>query len=96
MYQETDRTQRVFAILEDAVNERPDDIPLRTRLAQEHLNIGNVDQALQHLDKLGDLQLNAGRLEDAKATVRAIIALNPPNIQAYEQLLDQMDEGGPG
>jgi len=95
IYRGSDRTQRIFAILDDAVNERPDDIPLRTRLAQEHLNAGNVDQALQHLDKLGDLQLKAGRPKDAKTTIRAIIALNPPNAEAYQQLLDQVDNPGP-
>lgn len=94
VHREAKRTQRIFAILEDAVNERPDDIPLRTRLAQEHLNAGNVDKALEHLDKLGDLQLNAGRAEDARATIRAIIALNPPNVIAYQKLLVQIGGGG--
>jgi tetratricopeptide (TPR) repeat protein len=90
-YREHGKTQRIFTILEDAVDKRPDDIPLRTRLAQTHLDAGNVDQALQHLDKLGDLQMNAGRADDAKATVRAIIALNPPNVEAYKQLLAQIN-----
>jgi tetratricopeptide (TPR) repeat protein len=90
-YCERGETKRVFTILEDAVEERPDDIPLRTRLAQVHLDAGNVDQALLHLDKLGDLQMNAGRADDAKATIRAIIALNPPNVEAYKQLLTQID-----
>ena len=91
---ESGDTQRVFDILEDAVRERPDEIPLRTRLAQVHLDAGNAEQALEHLDKLGDLQLEAGRLEDAKATIRAIIALQPPNVAAYQQLLDQIGERG--
>jgi tetratricopeptide (TPR) repeat protein len=90
-YRERGKTERIFTILEDAVDERPDDIPLRTRLAQVHLDAGNVDQALLHLDKLGDLQMNAGRTDDAKATIRAIIALNPPNVEAYRQLLAQID-----
>jgi tetratricopeptide (TPR) repeat protein len=88
---ERGETKRVFTILEDAVEERPDDIPLRTRMAQVHLDAGNVDQALLHLDKLGDLQMNAGRADDARATIRAIIALNPPNVEAYKQLLTQID-----
>ena len=92
IYRESGKTQRIFAILEDVVHERPDDIPLRTRLAQEHLDAGNVEQALEHLDKLGDLQLEAGRYEDTKATVRAIIALHPPNVAVYQQLLDQLSE----
>jgi tetratricopeptide (TPR) repeat protein len=94
IYHESGNAQRVFAILEDAVRERPDDIQLRTRLAQVHLDAGNVEQALEHLDKLGDLQLEAERYEDAQATIRAIIALHPPNIVAYQQLLDQISERG--
>ena len=92
IYLEDGNTQRVFAVLEDAVRERADDIPLRTRLAQAHLDAGNVEQALQHLDRLGDLQLEAGRHEEARATIRAIIALHPPNITADQQLLDQIGE----
>jgi len=91
---ESGKTERIFAILQDAVGERPDDIPLRTRLAQAHLDAGNVDQALEQLDRLGDLQLNAGRHEDAKVTIRAIIALNPPNVVAYRELLDQINGSG--
>jgi len=91
VYRESGKVQRIFAILEDAVSQRPDDIPLRTRLAQTHLDAGNVDQALVHLDKLGDLQMEAGRSEDAKATLRVIIALNPPNVAGYQQLLNQLE-----
>ncbi|MCX7680358.1 MAG: tetratricopeptide repeat protein [Anaerolineae bacterium] len=90
LYRESGKTQRIFTILEDAVRERPDDIPLRARLAQAHLNAGNIEQALVHLDKLGDLQLEAGRVEEAKATIRVIIALNPPNVAEYRQLLKQL------
>jgi tetratricopeptide (TPR) repeat protein len=94
IYQDSGNTQRVFAVLEDAVRERPDDIPLRTRLAQVHLDAGHADQALVHLDRLGDLQLEAERYEDARATILAIIALQPPNVVAYQQLLDQLGDRG--
>ena len=94
IYRDKGEPERVFEVLEDAVLQRSGDIPLRTRLAQAHLDAGNVDQALEHLDKLGDLQLEAGRYEDAKATIRAIIALHPPNVTAYQQLLDQVGERG--
>lgn len=93
IYRERDRAKRIFTILEDAVGERPDSIPLRARLAQAHLDAGNVEQALEHLDKLGDLQLNAEQYKEAQATIKAIIMLHPPNIEAYQQLLDQLSEG---
>ncbi len=92
IYQQSGETERVFTLIEDAVRERPDDIPLRTRLAQVHLDAGNADQALKHLDRLGDLQLEDGRYEDAQATIRAIIALHPPNVAAYQQILGQISE----
>jgi tetratricopeptide (TPR) repeat protein len=95
-YREASKTQRIFAILEDLVRERAKSIPLRARLAQAHLDAGNVEQALQHLDKLGDMQLEAGQYEDAKATIQAIIMLRPPNVAAYEQLLEQIGEHSPG
>lgn len=90
IYREQGKTQRVFTILEDAVRERPDSIPLRARLAQEQLNSRNIEQALEHLDKLGDLQMEAGQHDDAKTTIKLIIRLNPPNIESYQQLLDQL------
>jgi len=91
IYHKSNRVERIFAILEDAARERPDNIPLRTRLAQAYLDAGHVEQALKHLDKLGDLQLEAGRSEDAKATIRAIIALHPSSVATYQQLLEQLD-----
>lgn len=93
IYRESGKTSRIVAILEDVVRERPDDIPLRARIAQAYLNSGNLEQAVEHLDKLGDLQLTAGRVEDARKTIQVILRLNPPNAAAYRQLLEQL--GGP-
>jgi len=84
------RPERVFSILEQLVAEHPDDIALQTRLAQAYLNTGKVEKALVSLDRLGDLQMEVGRVEDAKATIRAIIALNPPNADQYRALLEQL------
>ncbi len=92
IYRESGKTSRIVAILEDAVREHPNDIPLRARIAQAYLDDGNVEQAVQHLDKLGDLQLTAGRVEDAKKTIQVILRLNPPNAAAYRQLLEQLGE----
>jgi tetratricopeptide (TPR) repeat protein len=91
IYREDDRSDRVFAVLDDAVERWPDNIPIRARLAQAHLNAGHSEQALEHLDRLGDLQLNAGRPKEARSTIQAIIALNPPNIESYRQLLEQLE-----
>jgi tetratricopeptide (TPR) repeat protein len=89
-YREEERSGRVFAVLNDVVERWPDAIPLRARLAQAYLNAGHTAEALDHLDKLGDLQLDAGREEQAKATIRAIIALQPPNVDEYKTLLKSL------
>jgi tetratricopeptide (TPR) repeat protein len=93
-YREEGRSERMFAVLNDLVERWPDRIPLRARIAQVHLDAGNTEEALEHLDRLGDLQLDAGRTEEAKATIRAIIALNPPDVDDYEMLLNRIDTGG--
>jgi tetratricopeptide (TPR) repeat protein len=83
-------TDKIFDLLGEAVQGEEDSIPLRTRLAQAYLDAGVADKALDHLDRLGDLQLEAGRVDDAKATIRAIIALEPSNVADYRALLEQL------
>jgi tetratricopeptide (TPR) repeat protein len=92
IYREKDRSERMFSVLTDVVDRWPEVIPLRARLAQAHLNAGHKEEALDHLDQLGDLQLDAGREAEAKATIRAIIALQPPNIDEYKTLLGQIGD----
>jgi hypothetical protein len=48
------------------------------------------EEAIRELDTLGELQLDAGLREQAIATVRFIISLQPTNIEAYEQLLAEI------
>ena len=92
IYRERGKSERVFAVLNDVVERWPDAIPLRTRLAQACLNAERVEEALEHLDRLGDLQLEAGRQKEAITTIRAIVALRPPNVEEYELLLEQLGE----
>jgi tetratricopeptide (TPR) repeat protein len=93
IYQEEERSERVFVVLSDLLDRWPDKIALRARLAQAYLDAGHSEEALEHLDKLGDLQLAAGRLQDAKSTIQAIIALRPPDVRSYQALLEQIESG---
>jgi tetratricopeptide (TPR) repeat protein len=92
IYREEERSERLFAVLNDVVDRWPDAIPLRARLAQAYLDAGHTTEALEHLDQLGELQLNAGQEAQAKATIRAIIALQPDNTDEYRLLLRQIAE----
>jgi len=86
------KVTKVIMILEDLVETQPENIPLRARLAQLYLNLGERDKALMHLDILGDLQLEAGHTEAAIKTLEAILALKPPNREAYAELYQQLTQ----
>lgn len=86
LYLEARNVDRALIVLEDLIQNEPDSIPLRARGAQLYLNVGNRAKALEHLDVLGDLQLDAGQTEAAVKTVTAILALDPPNKANYMDL----------
>jgi tetratricopeptide (TPR) repeat protein len=82
--------KRALALLEEGVRLQPQQMPLRARMARAYIDAGRYDEAIQELDALGELQLDAGLRKQAMATVRFIISLNPRNIEAYRQLLAQL------
>jgi Flp pilus assembly protein TadD len=53
--------------------------------------MGDKGGAVRHLDAMGELQLQSGRVQEATATIKAIIALGPTNVEAYRQLLEQIE-----
>ncbi len=95
LYRQMNKMSKIITILQEKIQEQPNDIGLHARMAQAYLDMGSdhVQEALQELDVLGDLQLQAGRRADAITTIRAILRLNPPNANAYRQLLDQLVKG---
>ncbi len=94
-YVSSQKVPKALAILEDLVEEQPASIPLRARIAQLYLNLGNREKALIHLDMLGDLQLEAGHKDAAIKTIEAIIALNPSNREDYVNLYREMAQREP-
>jgi tetratricopeptide (TPR) repeat protein len=84
-----------LTVLEDLVDSEPENIPLRARLAQLYLNMGRREKALEHLDVLGDLQLEIGHRDAASKTIEAIMALNPPNREAYADLYRELTNNEP-
>jgi len=84
------KTDKVIPILDDQVRAHPTDMALRARLAQAYIENKHIPEGIQQLDALGDLQINAGMKREAMATIRAIVALKPPNAAEYRQLLAQL------
>lgn len=89
-YLEKRKVGKALAVLDDLIRDEPDSIPLRARGAQLYLNVGNREKALEHLDILGDLQLEVGQKEAAVRTITAILALDPPNVAAYADLYREL------
>jgi tetratricopeptide (TPR) repeat protein len=85
------KEHQILTALEAAVRDNPEDITLLALAAQSCLDLGDADLALKYLDQLGDLQLTAGLYEELKPTLRAILALNPPNPQSYRNLLTDIN-----
>jgi len=90
LYLDARNVDRALVVLEDLIHNEPDSIPLRARGAQLYLNTGKREKALEHLDVLGDLQLEAGQKDAAIKTVTAILALDPPNKAEYVNLYREM------
>jgi tetratricopeptide (TPR) repeat protein len=90
LYKADGKVKRLLPFLEEQVRTHPKDIGLRARAAQVCIESGMKNEGISHLNVLGELQLNAGLTQQAIATIRAIIALNPPNVQAYQKLLAQI------
>ncbi len=89
-YRASGKIKRLVPFLEEQARVHPRDIGLRARTAQVCIESGLKNEGITHLNTLGELQLNAGMTQQAIATIRAIIALNPPNVQAYQKLLAQI------
>lgn len=87
-------TGRIVVTLEEQVRRHPDEIALRHRLADVYQQQKRLSDAIQQMDALGELYLDAGRKSDAVDTIRRIIAMNPPDMEGYRQLLEQLESSG--
>jgi len=79
--------------LEELVKEQPQSQALHSILARLYLERGMKDKAVEQLDALGELQLEAGKIEEAKETIRTIISLAPKEAAAYQMLLERLESG---
>lgn len=82
---------RITQTLDDLVRSYPAETALRVRLASIYRKLGQVTAAIEQLDALGELQLDAGLNKDAANTIRQIIQLKPDRIEEYRRLLQQLN-----
>lgn len=82
--------QRIVSMLEEMVNINPSDTAIRQRLAQIYRKRGLKSEAIEQLDALGELQLDAGLTSEAAKTIKLIISMKPDRIEDYQRLLGQL------
>lgn len=84
---------RGLALLEELVREHPGKPVLHARLAEAYRAAGRTADAIAQYDALGEIQLDAGQTEAAIRTIEKIIALNPPDVEGYKELLRNLKAG---
>jgi len=90
VYAKQDKAPRIIQVLEEQVARYSSDIALRSRLAAVYRQTGNLEKAVEQLNQMAELQLEAGNQADALVTIRRIIALNPAEVDDYQRLLQQL------
>ena len=83
-------TKKILAILNEMISQQPDNMGLLNRLAAAYAQAGEREKAIEHLDRLGELQLDAGLRGVAANTIRAILSLQPADAEGYNQLLERI------
>jgi len=84
---EDGRAEEALTLLEDLARDYPGKQVLHARLAEAYRAAGRTADAIAQYDALGEIQLDAGQIEDAVRTIQTIISLNPPNLEGYQELL---------
>lgn len=95
-YLESNRqADKLIKFLEDLVAEHEDQPLLRGALAEQLHRAGRTQDAVAQLDILGEAFLSAGKKREATEVIQKIILMNPPNVEDYRQLLEQIQQGNP-
>jgi tetratricopeptide (TPR) repeat protein len=84
------QTKKILAFLTDVLSQQPDNMGLLNRLAAAYAQAGEREKAIEHLDRLGELQLDAGLRSEAANTIKIILSLQPSDAASYKQLLERI------
>lgn len=86
------RDKDAIEFLEGLMKEDEDFLLGRRRLAEHYQQAGQRDQAIREWNKVGEVLVASGDREGAKVAVRAILSMNPPNAEKYQQFLQRLSE----
>jgi tetratricopeptide (TPR) repeat protein len=81
------RAADAVKFLEALAVEQPESLGYRRLLADQYRRAGRVQDAIDLLDVIGNVLMDAGNREGVVEVINQIISLNPSNIDEYRQLL---------
>ena len=90
---ETGRSAEALGKLEELAREYPGKPMLHSRLAEAYRAAGRKADAIAQYDALGEIQLDAGHVQDAIKAIQTIIDLGPPDLEGYQELLQNLQAG---
>lgn len=87
------KNELAITFLEELVKDHEDQPLLKRTLAAQLHYMGRTTEATQLLDVLGEILVERGDREGAVDVINQIVLMNPPNVDEYRQLLNQMRNG---
>ena len=84
------KMELAVAFLEELIRDHEDHPMLKRTLAALLHRNGRIPEAISLLDTLGDTLLQNGDRQSAMEVINQIVLMNPPNVDDYRQLLNQM------
>ncbi len=84
------KMELAIAFLEELIRDHEDHPMLKRTLAALLHRNGRIPEAISLLDTLGDTLLQNGDRQSAMEVINQIVLMNPPNVDDYRQLLNQM------
>lgn len=88
--EKANESDKCIPFLESLLNEYPHFVSIRISLAEAYRKAGRRADAIREFDIVGEKLLDAGDRQRAAEIIATILALDPPDKQAYQQLLSEI------
>jgi tetratricopeptide (TPR) repeat protein len=82
--------QETIPFVQRLLEEHDEQVMLHRVLAEQFYKAGSTSEAIAQLDGVGDRLMELGDKAGVIEVVQRILAMNPPNVDDYRQLLEQL------
>lgn len=81
---------RVLPMLEKVVRQHQTEVAIRQRLAEVYRQQNRIQEAIAQYDAIGEMLMESERIDEAMVFIKKIVDLNPPDVEDYKTLLEQL------